>query len=128
MKIYPTVAEALTLGGSQLAVDGIVLVGEHGDYPTNEKGQRLYPRYELFQQIVSVFRESGRSVPVFNDKHLSWNWEWAVDMVETARELQFPLMAGSSLPVTPPTTGAGDSPRCGCRRGNVCRLGWRRFL
>jgi hypothetical protein len=100
MKIYPTVAEALTLGGERLAVDGVLLVGEHGNYPTNAKGQRLYPRYELFYQIVSVFRESARSVPVFNDKHLSWNWDWAVDMVRTAEELDFPLMAGSSLPVS----------------------------
>src|SRR5882724_13631608 len=27
MKIYPTIAEALTLGGNKLAVDGVVLVG-----------------------------------------------------------------------------------------------------
>src|SRR5512137_2477725 len=32
MKIYPTIAEALTCGGSKLAVDGVVLVGEHGKY------------------------------------------------------------------------------------------------
>ncbi len=100
MKIYPTIAEALTLGGSKLAVDGVVLVGEHGHYPRNEKGQTKYPRYEFFQQIVKVFRDSGRSVPVFNDKHLSWNWEWAKEMYDTSREMGFPFMAGSSLPVT----------------------------
>ena len=100
MKIFPTVAEALCRGGQQLAVDGVLLIGEHGKYPFNEKGQHLYPRYELFQKIVQVFRDSGRSVPVFNDKHLSWNWDWAVEMVNTSRELGFPLLAGSSLPVT----------------------------
>jgi hypothetical protein len=100
MKRYPSIAEALTLGGSALAVDGVVLVGEHGRYPRNEKGQTLYPRYEFFQQIVKVFRDSGRSVPVFNDKHLSWKWEWAKDMYDTSRQMGFPLMAGSSLPVT----------------------------
>src|SRR3954452_15125571 len=100
MKIYPTIAEALTLGGSKLAVDGVVLVGEHGKYPRNEKGQTKYPRYEFFEQIVDVFKKSGRSVPVFNDKHLSWNWEWARKMYDTSRELNFSLMAGSSLPVT----------------------------
>ena len=99
MRIYPTVAEALTQGGDKLAVDGVILVGEHGNYPTNEKGQRLYPRYELFQQIVDVFRRSGRSVPVFNDKHLSWNREWAEEMVQTSRVLGFAFLAGSSLPV-----------------------------
>ncbi|MDP6446931.1 MAG: hypothetical protein QF805_24270 [Pirellulaceae bacterium] len=100
MKIYPTIAEALTRGGEKLAVDGVLLIGEHGRYPTNEKGQRLYPRYEFFQKIVEVFRNSGRSVPVFNDKHLSWNWDWAREMVDTAKELEFGFMAGSSLPVT----------------------------
>jgi hypothetical protein len=45
-----------------------------------------------------VFRASGRAVPVFCDKHLSWNPQWADEMVATARELGFPLMAGSSLP------------------------------
>jgi hypothetical protein len=95
-----TIADALTLGTGKLAVDGVVLVGEHGNYPRNEKGQTKYPRYEFFQEIVKVFRSSGRSVPVFNDKHLSWNWEWAREMYDTSRELKFPLMAGSSLPVT----------------------------
>jgi hypothetical protein len=100
MKIYPAIAEALTLGGGKLAVDGVVLVGEHGNYPRNEKGQTKYPRYEFFEEIVKVFRDSGRSVPVFSDKHLSWNWEWARKMYDTSRELKFPFMAGSSLPVT----------------------------
>lgn len=99
LEIYPTIAEALTLGGESLAVDGVLLIAEHGDYPKNEKGQTLYPRYEFFQQTVEVFRQSGRSAPVFCDKHLSWNWDWAREMVDTSRELGFPFMAGSSLPV-----------------------------
>jgi hypothetical protein len=100
MKIYPTIAEALTLGGSKLAVDGVLLIGEHGRYPRNEKGQRLYPRYEFWREIVKVFEAGGRGVPVFNDKHLSWNWEWAKEMYDDARRLGFAFMAGSSLPVT----------------------------
>jgi hypothetical protein len=100
MKIYPSIAEALTLGTGKLAVDGVVLVGEHGNYPRNEKGQTKYPRYEFFQEIVKTFRASGRAVPVFSDKHLSWNWDWAKEMYDTARELPFAFMAGSSLPVT----------------------------
>src|SRR5437763_16015298 len=100
MKIYPSIAEALTLGGGKLAVDGVVLVGEHGNYPRNEKGQTKYPRYEFFQKIVEVFRKSGKTVPVFNDKHLSWKWDWAKEMFDTSRAMKFPMMAGSSLPVT----------------------------
>ncbi len=98
--VYPSVAEALRCGGQQLAVDAVLLIGEHGDYPLNEFGQKLYPRYELFQQIVEVYRRDGRTAPVFNDKHLSWNFTYAKQMVEQSRELKFPFLAGSSLPVT----------------------------
>ena len=87
MKMCPSIAEALTLGGSKLAVDGIVVVGEHGKYKRNEKGQVKYPRYEFFQQIYKVLRDSGRAVPIFNDKHLSWNWDWAKEIYDTAREM-----------------------------------------
>lgn len=100
MKIYPTIAEALTRGGSKLTVDGVVLVGEHGSYQKNEKGQTEYPRYQFFEQIVEVYKSSNRSVPLFNDKHLSWNWDWAKQMYDTSRTLKFPFQAGSSLPVT----------------------------
>lgn len=100
MKIYPTIPEALTRGTSQLAVDGVVVVGEHGHYPRNEKGQTEYPRYRFFQQVVEVFRSSNRTVPLFSDKHLSWNWTWAQEMYDTSRSMHFPFMAGSSLPVT----------------------------
>ena len=98
--IYPTVAETLRCGGKQLAVDAVLLIGEHGNYPKNELDQTQYPRYELFKQITDVYRADGRAVPVFNDKHLSWKWEWAQEMVAISRELKFPFLAGSSLPVT----------------------------
>jgi len=98
--IFPTIADALTLGTGRLAVDGVVIVGEHGNYPQNEKGQTLYPRYEFFQEVVKVFEASGRSVPVFNDKHLSTEWEKCASMVADSRRLDFPFLAGSSLPVT----------------------------
>jgi hypothetical protein len=100
MRIAPTIADALTAGGRTLDVDGVLLIGEHGGYPRNEKGQTLYPRYEFFAQIIDVFRKSGRSVPIFSDKHLSWSWDHADEMVKTSRAIRFPLMAGSSLPVT----------------------------
>lgn len=99
-QVYPTVAEALRCGGDRLAVDAVLLIGEHGNYPKNEIGQTVYPRFELFQQMVDVFRRDGRTTPIFNDKHLSWSFEHAKEMVDTAKTLGFPLLAGSSLPVT----------------------------
>ena len=98
--VFPTIAEALRLGTDNLAVDAVLLIGEHGDYPDNEKGQKLYPRYEFFEQIVEVFRKDGRSLPVFNDKHLSYSFTKAKRMVEASKDLKFPFLAGSSLPVT----------------------------
>ena len=98
--IYPTIAEALRNGTDKLDIDCVLLIGEHGDYEKNEIGQKLYPRYRLFNGITEVFKADGKSVPVFNDKHLSWNYEWAKDMVAQSKELKFPFLAGSSLPVT----------------------------
>jgi hypothetical protein len=98
--IYPSVAEALRCGGDRLAVDAVLIIGEHGRYPKSEYGQTKYPRYELFKAVTDVFRKEGRSVPVFNDKHLSWKWDWAKEMVDISKELNFAFTAGSSLPVT----------------------------
>lgn len=98
IELADTVAAAL--GGERLDVDAVLLICEHGDYPVNEFGQILYPRHELFQQIVEVFRRSDRAAPVFVDKHLSYDHRRAAEMVKTAREMGFGLMAGSSLPVT----------------------------
>ncbi len=98
--IYPTIAETLRCGGSKMAVDGVLIIGEHGKYPKSQYEQTKYPRYEFFKQVTDVFRQDGRAVPVFNDKHLSWKWEWAKEMVDISRELNFAFTAGSSLPVT----------------------------
>jgi hypothetical protein len=97
--IYPSIVKALTLGGDTLAVDGVLLIGEHGDYAWNEKEQHLYPRKYFMEQICGVFATSGRAVPVFNDKHLSYNWADATWMARRAAQLGAPFMAGSSLPL-----------------------------
>jgi hypothetical protein len=99
-KVYPTIAEALCCGGDRLACDAVLIVAEHGDYPDNAKGQKLYPRYEFFEQCVAVFKTSGRAVPVYNDKALSYSFDKANAMVAASRQLAFPMLGGSSLPVT----------------------------
>jgi hypothetical protein len=99
-KVYPTIAETVCCGGSKLDVDAVLIIGEHGEYPRNDKGQVLYPRFEFFEQVAKVFEAEGRSVPVYNDKHLSYSFEKAKIMRDTARRLKFPMLAGSSLPVT----------------------------
>jgi hypothetical protein len=97
--IFPTIAGALRLGGSELAVDGVVSIGEHGDYPKTEHGIVMYPRKRFFDEIVAVFRQDKRVVPLFNDKHLSYRWDQADEMARTVDELKIPFMAGSSVPL-----------------------------
>jgi hypothetical protein len=97
--IYQSISAALCLGGSELAVDGVLSIGEHGSYAYNEKGQHMYPRRFFFEQICGVFSTSGRSVPVFSDKHLSYNWRDSEWMYDRAQQLGVPFMAGSSIPL-----------------------------
>ena len=97
--IYQSISAALCLGGSELAVDGVLSIGEHGSYAYNEKGQQMYPRRFFFEQICGVFSTSGRSVPVFSDKHLSYNWRDSKWMYDRAQQLGVPFMAGSSIPL-----------------------------
>jgi hypothetical protein len=99
IRIYPTIAEALRVGGDRLAVDAVLSIGEHGRYPRNAKGQVEYPRKRFFDEIVAEFRRSGATAPVFNDKHLSYRADWAREMVDTAREMGFAIMAASSVPL-----------------------------
>lgn len=98
--IFPSIAEALRVGGKSLDVDAVLIIGEHGKYEKSEFGQTKYPRYEFFKQVTDVYRQDGRTAPIFNDKHLSWKWEWAKQMVDISKELNFGFSAGSSLPVT----------------------------
>lgn len=97
--IYPTIAEALRAGSDGLAAEGVLSIGEHGDYPHNEKGQHEYPRKRFFDEIVAEMKRSGRVAPIFNDKHLSYRWDWAKEMYDTAQAMHIPLMAGSSVPL-----------------------------
>ena len=97
--VYGSIRAALTLGGDELAVDGVLLIGEHGDYPRTALGQEMLPRRWFFEQVCGVIAEQRRPLPVFVDKHLSYRWSDARWMYDTARELEVPLWAGSSLPV-----------------------------
>lgn len=97
--IFPTVTGAIGVGTKGVPVDGVILVGEHGAYATNARDQKLYPRRRLFDDVVHAFRILGRRVPVFCDKHLSYEWLFARWMYDLTRHEGIPFMAGSSLPV-----------------------------
>ncbi len=85
-QVYPTISGALRCGGTKLAVDAVLIFAD--------------PRSEFLAQCIEVFEQDGGAVPVFNDGQLSGSFEKARTMVDAARRLRFPLLAGSSLPVT----------------------------
>ncbi len=100
LPIWDTIRETLTLGRDRLAVDGVLLIGEHGDYPRSETGNRQYPKRRFWDETIGVFKASDRVVPVFMDKHLADNWTDAKYIYDQARAMNIPLMAGSSVPLT----------------------------
>jgi hypothetical protein len=99
-KVYQSIPEALTLGGKKLAVDAVLFIAEQGQYPYNDVGQHLYPRFEMFSEILDVYEASGFSVPTYFDKHFSYDWTKAKTIFDRSRRLGFPLIAGSSVPVS----------------------------
>lgn len=101
----PSLEDALTLGTGQLAVDAIMLIGEHGDFPHNELQQKLYPRKEMLDEVIAIMERCGRVVPVFFDKHFSWNPTWVREMFHALEDHEIPWFGGSSLshcPMVPP--------------------------
>lgn len=97
--VFQSIDEALCLGGKKLAVDAVLSIGEHGNYPRNELGQVEYPRKRFFDEIVGTMKRSGRFVPMFNDKHLSYQWSLAKEMYDETVRRGIPLLAGSSVPL-----------------------------
>jgi hypothetical protein len=94
------IPEALRCGRDRIAVDAVLAIVEQDDYPTDDRGQILLPSYDFFPQCAQVFEDEKRAAPYFNHKQLSYSFEQAQTMVKTAHRLGFPLLAGSSLPVT----------------------------
>lgn len=111
--LAPSLESALTLGGERLAVDGILVICEHGDYAESDSGQVIYPKRRFFEAIYRVFDRSGRVVPVFNDKHIADNWLDAKWIVDEAERRKVPMIAGSSVPTwrrAPETAGPRGEP------------------
>lgn len=107
--LYSSVAEALRIGGAALAVDGVAVIGEHGDYPKTVRGNFQYPRKKRFDEVTGEFRRAGRVLPLMNDKYFAYEWTDAKAMYDRVKSEKIPFFCGSSLPLTwrrPPLTFA----------------------
>ncbi len=92
-QIYSSIAETLRCGSSRLDVDGVlILAGQGGDSSAETSA------IDFFQPMAEVFEKDGRAVPIYIDQPLSF--EQARRMVVVSRHLKFPVLAGSSLPLT----------------------------
>lgn len=97
--IYPSIDQAICRGGNRPEVDAVLAIGEHGDYPHDEFGRHQYPRKRFFDAIMAAIRKGDRGLPIFNDKHLSYRWDWTREMYDQGIKHNCPLMAGSSVPL-----------------------------
>jgi len=111
--MYGSIEEALKCGGTSFDLDGILIIGEHGDYPENELGQILYPRCRFFTACLEVMLEAGRIVPVYSDKGYAVTGEEIRWMYGQIKQHQIPFMSTSIVPFTrqypaslPPPNGA----------------------
>ncbi|HEU0121504.1 MAG TPA: hypothetical protein VFQ91_13320 [Bryobacteraceae bacterium] len=98
--LYSSVREALCAGGDALAVDGVAVIGEHGDYPKTARGNFQYPRKKRFDEVTAEFRRAARVLPLMNDKYLAFEWKDAKEMYDRVRSDKIPFFCGSSLPLT----------------------------
>ena len=92
-RVYPSVAETLRCGTGRLAVDGVLILAGQGEDSSTESSSP-----DLVEPMVEVFEEDQRAVPVYWDEPLGL--AQARKMVEASRQLGFPVLAGSSLPMT----------------------------
>ncbi len=99
--ICDTIEQAVSFGNPEQPIDGIVVIGEHGEYPWNEKRQHLYPRLRFMQETLAALDKFGLRVPIFLDKHFSCDDGAARWIYDEVKRRGIALMAGSSIPYAP---------------------------
>ncbi len=93
IRMYPSVTEAID------GVDGIAVIGEHGNYPRTSRGNFMYPRKRYFDEITRAFESKGRIVPLLNDKYFAYEWADAKAMADRVRAMKIPFACGSTVPL-----------------------------
>jgi hypothetical protein len=100
VNIYPGIAEALRCGGPRLAVDAVAIIGEHGNYPRNSRGNFMYPRWRYFDEVTRVMRAENRVLPLYQDKYFAYDWADARRTYDRVREMKIPFLCGSTVPLS----------------------------
>lgn len=80
---------------------GVLIIGEHGQYPMVPNGQKDYPRRRFIEETLDALDEIGVRVPIFSDKHLSWNMDDALWIYRSLKVRRIPFLGGSSIPFVP---------------------------
>jgi hypothetical protein len=93
IRICRSVTEAIE------GVDGIAMIGEHGDYPRTPRGNFMYPRKRYFDEVVRSFEKNGRVLPLLNDKYFAYEWADARSMADRVRAMRIPFACGSTVPL-----------------------------
>jgi len=99
--LYTSIEEALKCGGTVFDLDGIILIGEHGNYPENEYRQTLYPRRRFFEECLKVMLDTNRIVPVYSDKGFAIVREDVEWMYKQIKRYSIPFMSSSVVPFAP---------------------------
>ena len=94
IRLCSTVAEAVQ------GVDGVAVIGEHGNYPRTRLGNFSYPRKRYFDEIVKTFEAQRRTVPLFSDKYLAYEWSDARAMYDKVKSAHIPFLCGSTVPLS----------------------------
>lgn len=105
VRSHPDVRTALTRAAQHDEFGGVVLIPERNKrsgrpVPLDRRGHPVDLRRQFFDEVIDLLVSAKRRVPLFIDKYLGCTWEDAWHVFTTCRDLEVPLMAGSSLPYT----------------------------
>lgn len=101
MVLYPTISETLRCGKSSIGVDAVLVLADSGSKPRLTQSDReMCDRYRYFQQIVKIFHEEQKALPLYFSHFLSDYFKESEIILSTSHKIGSPLMTGSTTPLT----------------------------